>query len=109
MYNEEEKSEEEQKQLLELPSIEQQAALPERPFCVSTWGYKNKNYIMYVPDGVDLTQEEELELNKKRQEVVHNNTRLTENPFNDNQSKETISELAKSQAKVYISIIYFIL
>ncbi|KAI4455295.1 es-2 protein - related [Holotrichia oblita] len=100
LYNEEEKSEREVQEMLALPSIEKQAALPEKKFVVDTWSYKNRNYIMYVPDGVDLTREEELELHKKRKEIVYGNTRLTQNPFNENQSKETICELAKSQAKV---------
>ncbi|KAJ8949201.1 hypothetical protein NQ318_021694 [Aromia moschata] len=100
LYNEEEKSEEEQKKLLALPSIEQQAIEPEKKLNVDTWTYKNKNYIMYTPDGVELTQEEERELNKRRHEVVYSNTRLVVNPFNEVQSKETINELAKTQAKV---------
>lgn len=100
LYNEEEKSEIENKKLLALPSIAAQCALPEKKLNVDTWTYKNKNYIMYVPDGVGLTKEEELESNKRRLEVVHCNTRLTENPFNDLQSNETITELAKTQAKV---------
>ncbi|RZC34214.1 DGCR14 [Asbolus verrucosus] len=100
LYREESKSEEERLKQLALPSIEKQGALPEKKLNVDSWGYKNKNYIMYIPDGVPLTQEEEIELNKKRQQVVHPNTRLTTNPFNELQSKETINELAKTQAKV---------
>jgi protein DGCR14 len=66
---------------------------------VNTWNYKNKNYIMYIPDGVELTSEEKIELAKKRQEVIHSNTRLKVNPFNEQQNQETISELAKAQSK----------
>lgn len=55
---------------------------------------------MFVPDGVDLTPDEEIERSKRRQEVVHANTRLVQNPFNENQSKEAITEVAKTQAKV---------
>lgn len=100
LYNEEEKSEEEQKKMLALPSVEQQALPSEKKFIVDTWGYKNHNSIMFIPDGVALTPEQQIEMNKKRQEVVHANTRLKENPFNELQSKETINELAKTQAKV---------
>jgi protein DGCR14 len=100
LYNEEDKSEKERAAQLALPSIEEQGALPEKKLNVDTWGYKNKNYIMYIPDGVPLTQEQEIELNKKKQEVVHPNTRLVINPFNEVQSKEAINELAKTQAKV---------
>lgn len=100
LYNEEDKGDLEKKQQLALPSIVQQCALPEKKLDIDTWTYKNKNYIMYVPDGVDPTAEELIEMNKKRQEIDHLNTRLTQNPFNEIQSKETISELAKTQAKV---------
>ncbi|XP_053972931.1 splicing factor ESS-2 homolog [Hylaeus volcanicus] len=66
---------------------------------LDSWSYKNKNYIMYVPDGVELTPDERIDLAKKRQLVVHENTRLRSNPFNEQQNKETINELAKNQSK----------
>lgn len=69
-----------------------------KPF-LDTWSYKNKNYIMYIPDGVELTSEEKIELAKKKQEVVHANTRLKVNPFNEQQNQQTINELAKAQSK----------
>ncbi|CAH1118274.1 unnamed protein product [Phaedon cochleariae] len=100
LFNEEEKSQIEQKGALALPSIEQQVQVPEKKLNLDTWGYKNRNYIMYVPDGVELSEQDEIELNKRRQEVVHLNTRLEVNPFNEVQSREAITELAKSQAKV---------
>lgn len=70
-----------------------------RPKQVDTWAYKNKNYIMYIPDGVELTAEEKIELAKNKQSVVFENTRLKINPFNEQQNKETINELAKSQSR----------
>lgn len=100
LYQEEERGELDKIEQLQLPSIEEQCALPEKKLDIDTWTYKNKNYIMYVPDGVELISEELIEMNKKRQEIEHSNTRLTQNPFNEMQSKEVISELAKSQAKV---------
>lgn len=100
LYNEESKTVEEQKKLLALPSIERQCELPEKKLNVDGWGYKNRNYIMYIPDGVGPTPEELVEMSKKRQEIKHANTRLTVSPFNEQQNKEAISELAKSQAKV---------
>lgn len=54
---------------------------------------------MYIPEGVDFTQAEKIEMAKRKQEISHNNTRLVHNPFNDSQNKETISELAKNQAR----------
>lgn len=52
---------------------------------------------MYVPDGVELTQAEQVERANKKQGIDYSNTRFTANPFNEQQSKETISELAKTQ------------
>lgn len=71
----------------------------QRPKQVDSWAYKNKNYIMYIPDGVELTAEEKIELAKKKQTIMHENTRLRTNPFNEQQNKETIDELAKSQSR----------
>lgn len=70
-----------------------------RPKQVDSWAYKNKNYIMYIPDGVELTADEKIELAKNKQTVMHENTRLRMNPFNEQQNKETINELAKSQSR----------
>ncbi|XP_018339078.1 PREDICTED: protein DGCR14 homolog [Trachymyrmex septentrionalis] len=70
-----------------------------RPKQVDSWTYKNKNYIMYIPDGVELTAGEKIELAKKKQTIMHENTRLRTNPFNEQQNKETIDELAKSQSR----------
>lgn len=71
-----------------------------KPKELEMWNYTNKNYIMYVPDGVELTTEEKIEMAKQKQEVIHTNTRLTVNPFNEKQNKETICKLAKSQSKL---------
>ncbi|KAK9300238.1 hypothetical protein QLX08_007007 [Tetragonisca angustula] len=71
----------------------------EKPKQLDSWNYKNKNYIMYVPDGVELTPDERIDLAKKKQMIIHENTRLRTNPFNEQQNKETINELAKSQSK----------
>lgn len=70
-----------------------------KPSQLDSWNYRNKNYIMYVPDGVELTSDERIDLAKKKQLVIHENTRLRINPFNEQQNKETISELAKNQSK----------
>ncbi|GAB0093659.1 Splicing factor ESS-2 homolog [Sergentomyia squamirostris] len=85
---------------LALPSIEEQFQENDSIKKVDMWTYKNKNYIMYVPDGVELTKEEQIEIAQKKQEVIHGNTRLHENPFNEQQSREAISQVAKSQSKV---------
>lgn len=88
--------------VLALPSIEKQFDAIEGSKLVDTWTYTNRNYIMYVPDGVPLTKEEEVEMAKRKMKIIHNNTRLQKNPFDDKQNKETISELAKTQANKLI-------
>ncbi|ERL86930.1 splicing factor ESS-2 homolog [Dendroctonus ponderosae] len=100
LYGVEQGSEESQSKMLALPSIQQQAAPVQKPLNLDTWGYKNRNYLMFNPDGVELSAEEELKLIKDKQEITYENTRLRLNPFNEVQSKETINELAKTQAKV---------
>nr|CAH7726980.1 unnamed protein product [Callosobruchus chinensis] len=100
LYGEEEKSVSEQEKRLALPSIEDQANNEEKKAQLDMWGYRNRNYIMFTPDGVQLTKEQQMEINKNRQKVVHTNTRLIVNPFNEVQSKEAINELAKTQAKI---------
>lgn len=101
-YKDEEFINEAQKNMLALPSIEDQAKSPKKTLNVGTWGYKNRNFIMFNPDGVPLTEEQELELKNKKQEIAYDNTRLIASPFNEVQSKETITDLAKNQAKVSI-------
>lgn len=66
-------------------------------FQLDMWKYTNRNYIMYVPDGVELTKAEQLDMASHKQEIEYSNTRLKHNPFDDSQSKETISEMAKAQ------------
>lgn len=99
LYDAEDKSSNLLRSSLALPSIESQFESTERPNKLDTWTYKNKNYIMYIPDGVDFTQAEKIEMAKRKQEITHNNTRLNMNPFNDTQNKETIHELAKNQSR----------
>lgn len=84
-------------QSLNLPAIEDQFRAIEGPKMVDTWKYTNKNSIMYVPDGVELTKEEQLEMAKQKQAIDYCNTRFRANPFNEQQSKEQIAELAKTQ------------
>lgn len=71
-----------------------------RPKELDGWKYKNKNYIMYVPDGVELTVDEKIEMAKRKQEVMHDNTRLVINPFDEQQNQDTIGELAKTRSTI---------
>lgn len=82
-----------------LPDIDKQFEIIERPKNLDMWTYKNKNYLMYIPDGVEFTQEEKVEMAKRKMEIEHSNTRLSVNPFNDNKNKEVIAEAAKANAK----------
>ncbi|XP_058453617.1 splicing factor ESS-2 homolog [Malaya genurostris] len=84
---------------LALPCIESQFNNKTKPKELDMWTYRNKNYIMYIPDGVSLTRAEEIEQANKKQEIAHDNTRLKSNPFNEQESKQAITEAARSQAK----------
>lgn len=42
---------------------------------------------MYVPDGVDLTREEKMEMAKQKQEIDYSNTRLNHMPFDESSNK----------------------
>ncbi|XP_055611944.1 splicing factor ESS-2 homolog [Uranotaenia lowii] len=99
LYEAESISKEGMEKCLALPSIESQFGKNEKPKELNMWAYKNKNYIMYIPDGVQLSREEEIEMANKKQEIEHGNTRLKENPFNDQESKQTITDAAKTNAK----------
>lgn len=46
-----------------------------------------------------MTPEEEVEMASQRRVVMHSNTRLTRNPFDEQQNRETIHLLAQSQAQ----------
>jgi protein DGCR14 len=99
LYEAEDSTSNSQRNALTLPSIEQQFDTKERPNKIDMWTYRNKNYLMYTPSGVEFTQEEKVEMAKRKMEIEHNNTRLAANPFNDNKNKEVISEAAKSNAR----------
>lgn len=87
-------------QYLALPSIEQQALEPLMTSSVQTWTYEPRNAVMYVPDGVADSAEERIRKAGMAREIVHKNTRFTENPFNADHSKESISAAANAQARI---------
>ncbi|KFM76764.1 Protein DGCR14, partial [Stegodyphus mimosarum] len=64
-----------------------------------TWAYKNRNHLMYVPDGAELTAEEKL-ANESRKEILHHNSRFETPPFDEQANKEAIAEAASVQAKM---------
>ncbi|XP_014261780.1 splicing factor ESS-2 homolog isoform X1 [Cimex lectularius] len=100
LYKEDGIDKNEQNKALALPSIEQQADGIPRKMLLDSWTYKDKNYIMYVPDGVDLTPEEKIEMAKRKQAISHSNTRFKSNPFDEAENQERIQDLAHNQAKV---------
>lgn len=54
---------------------------------------------MYVPDGVELTKEEQMEMAKQKQTIDYSNTRYHANPHNETQINEKIVEMSRNLAK----------
>ncbi|EDX02251.2 splicing factor ESS-2 homolog [Drosophila yakuba] len=76
LYNHEKLSAEQLQRALMLPSIEKQFEEPDPLRKIETWNYTNMNSIMYVPDGVEYTEEERVQLAERKQSIQHNATRL---------------------------------
>lgn len=76
LYNHEKLSAEQLQRALMLPSIETQFEEPDPLRKIETWNYTNMNSIMYVPDGVEYTEEERVQLAERKQSIQHNATRL---------------------------------
>ncbi|KAH9525453.1 Splicing factor ESS-2 [Bulinus truncatus] len=84
-----------------LPSIEEQAAIADRPTHVNTWKYTNENAVMYVPEGQELSAKEMIEIQKhKPRQIIHENTRFQYNPFNNARSKEAMQRAASFKALI---------
>ena len=63
-----------------------------RPGMVQMWNYTNKNALMYVPEGVEESANEKIEgKNKRQQEVIHLNTRFTQNPHPETMCTEQLA------------------
>ncbi|XP_041675183.1 splicing factor ESS-2 homolog [Drosophila eugracilis] len=76
LYNHEKLSAEQLQRALILPSIEKQFEEPDPLRKIETWNYTNMNSIMYVPDGVEYTEEERVQMAERKQSIQHNATRL---------------------------------
>ncbi|XP_034118450.1 splicing factor ESS-2 homolog [Drosophila albomicans] len=76
LYNHEHLSAEQLQRALMLPSIEKQFEEPDPLRKIETWKYTNMNSIMYVPDGVELTEQERVQLAERKQSIQHKATRL---------------------------------
>ncbi|XP_073980495.1 splicing factor ESS-2 homolog [Rhodnius prolixus] len=68
---------------------------------IDTWSYKDKNCLMFFPDGVELTLEERKELAKKyKTEINHSNTRFKIAPFVGNEVKKRLQKMAHIHPKI---------
>lgn len=94
LYKQEGERKELQERSLALPETAEgdQFKKEHRPGMVEVWTYTNKNALMYVPDGVEESIKEKIEgKNVKRQEVIHVNTRLRQNPHPENTCSEQLA------------------
>uniref|UniRef100_W8B9Z7 Protein DGCR14 n=1 Tax=Ceratitis capitata TaxID=7213 RepID=W8B9Z7_CERCA len=103
LYNEEKLSADKLARALTLPSIEKQFEEPDPLRKIETWTYTNKNSIMYIPDGVELTEKERVEAAKRREIIKHNATRLNCNPFVETSIPKDDTNLAKSQSQALMN------
>ena len=98
LFKDEEEGRRQQQGMLTLPSVEEQAAIEDRPTAPITWPFTNLNTVMYHPEGAELTEAEKDVLGRKPQ-VIKENTRFQSNPFNSTLSKQAIKEASISQAQ----------
>ncbi|XP_022214018.1 splicing factor ESS-2 homolog [Drosophila obscura] len=82
LYNHEQLSADQLKRALMLPSIEKQFEEPDPLRKIETWKYTNMNSVMYVPDGVELTEDERVQAAERRMSIQHEATRLPESLSN---------------------------
>ncbi|CAL8081643.1 unnamed protein product [Orchesella dallaii] len=82
LYDQEEVHKERMQRAIELPTAaDQQMIEYQRPSEIGTWTYKNKNAVMYIPDGTPYTSEEMADIARKQTEVQFPNTRFPHTPF----------------------------
>jgi protein DGCR14 len=97
LYKKEEEQSVNNQLSLALPEPKQgdQLLQAERPAMIETWTYKNKNALMYCPEGMEESVKDIID-NKthEKQEVTHRNTRFTRNPFPDNVCSESLASAA---------------
>lgn len=101
LYEKEVEASKDVKDTLCLPTIEQQAIESgPRTHELKTWEYKAKNALMYVPDGVEFSDKEIIERKKNYREIIYNNTRYKELPFDYSKNKESIAAAAQAQVQI---------
>ncbi|XP_023171964.2 splicing factor ESS-2 homolog [Drosophila hydei] len=76
LYNHEQLSTEQLQRALLLPSLEQQFDTPDPLRKIETWKYTNKNSVMYVPDGVEMSEQENVKHQERKPTIRHDATRL---------------------------------
>ena len=99
MFLDEKETDEKQKQQLALPDIEKQAISDASATAILTWPFKNKNSVMYYPEGAAYTDSEMQALSQRQNEVVLPNTRFADNPFNEMEQRVAIQEASLAHAK----------
>lgn len=71
----------------------------ERPAMIETWTYKNKNPLMYCPEGVEESVKDIIDKRtQKKQDIIHKNTRFIRNPFPDNVCSVSLASAAASKS-----------
>ncbi|BFZ19112.1 hypothetical protein BsWGS_22151 [Bradybaena similaris] len=101
LFEKELEQQQEYEDMMLVPSMEQQAAITDRSAHINSWKYTNKNAVMYVPEGVDLSAKELIELQKhKPREIEHGNTRFRHCPFSNSKSREAMQKAASFQALI---------
>ncbi|KAK3084607.1 hypothetical protein FSP39_016183 [Pinctada imbricata] len=99
LYENEQSRTKEENERLALPGIEKQAAIEPGQAGVDSWKYQARNSLMYVPDGADMNAQELLDMRKaKSREIIHENTRFVNNPWNNMKSKELMKQAASAKA-----------
>ncbi|EDW07463.1 splicing factor ESS-2 homolog [Drosophila mojavensis] len=100
LYNHEQLSTDQLQRALLLPGIEEQFDTPDPLRKIETWKYTNKNSVMYVPDGVEMSEQENVKHQDRKPIIRHDATRLPAtiqveaetNPPDANANKNPTSE-----------------
>eukprot|EP00088_Acartia_fossae_P020282 TRINITY_DN2190_c0_g1_i2.p1 TRINITY_DN2190_c0_g1~~TRINITY_DN2190_c0_g1_i2.p1 ORF type:complete len:582 (+),score=214.57 TRINITY_DN2190_c0_g1_i2:97-1842(+) len=100
MYKDEKLFLENKAKEMALPSIEDQAALPEKPGELETWTYQNINSVFHNPDTLELSYEEKLDLAKKQKVIKHDNTRLSKAPWKSEKQAGLLKREADRQREM---------
>ena len=67
----------------------------DKPLDIELWTYQNINSVMHHPDTLELTEDQKIEIAKKKKEIIHNNTRLEKNPWKTEKQMEVLRREAE--------------